>query len=61
VISPRILLVAGLSLVTLGMALVAIGVLSASLFYPGVYLILAGTLGIAGAGVWFVARPPETD
>jgi hypothetical protein len=59
--TPRILLVAGLSLMTLGMALVAVGVLSASLFYPGVYLILAGTLAVAGAGAWFVMRPPESD
>ncbi|HEX6559107.1 MAG TPA: hypothetical protein VF021_06575 [Longimicrobiales bacterium] len=44
-------LLAGLAIVTVGMAILIIGVISPALFYPGVYLIAAGMLVTAIAGV----------
>jgi hypothetical protein len=52
----RILLLAGLALVTIGTAIVFVGVVSPSVFYPGVYLIEIGTLVLAVAGVLSVVR-----
>jgi hypothetical protein len=52
-------LVAGLTLATLGMALVAFGVAVPALFFPGVYLLAIGLLGSAAGAVarLFVSEP----
>lgn len=52
-----ILLPAGLSLATLGTAAVFVGVISAGLFYPGVFLIAIGMLVVMAAGVLNTALP----
>lgn len=47
----HVVLPAGLALITLGMAIVFIGVISPALFYPGIYLIAIGMVVVAVAGV----------
>lgn len=53
----HIVLLAGLALSTLGMAIAFVGILSPGLFYPGIYLIAAGLLVVAIAGVLYVTGP----
>jgi hypothetical protein len=45
----QLILLGGLAAATLGMALVAFGVVVSALFFPGVYLLAVGLL-VAGAG-----------
>ena len=47
----RMVLLVALMCVTLGTALVFVGVLSAAVFYPGVYLIAFGMFALIVAGV----------
>jgi hypothetical protein len=53
----QLLLPISLIMITLGTVLVFIGVLSASTFYPGIYLIAIGMLVLAVAGVWRMLKP----
>ena len=54
----QLILPVSLILLVLGMVLVVAGVIAASLFYPGVYLIAIGMLGVAAAGVIRVVTKP---
>jgi len=47
----KLLLPAGLALITLGMAVLFVGVISPALFYPGIYVIVIGMIVLAVAGV----------
>jgi len=51
---PGLMLEAGVALATLGMVLVALGVIMGPLFYPGVLLVTAGLLLAAVAGIRYV-------
>ena len=55
-----LVLPAGLALVTLGMALVAFGVVATGLFFPGVYLLGIGLLTAAAGALLHVFGPPST-
>lgn len=55
--NQRISLLLALSLVTLGTALVVMGVISPSMFNVGVYLIEIGVAGIALSGILHLVRP----
>lgn len=54
-----LVLIAAVALTTLGMAVVVLAVVSPGLFYAGVYLIDAGLLALAGAGIWRLFLPAE--
>ncbi len=57
----RMVLLVALLCVTLGTAVVFVGVLSAAVFYPGVYLIAFGMFALIGAGVLALrARAPDS-
>ena len=56
---PGFLLELGVLGATLGMALVALGVISGPLFYPGVIVVTAGLLLTALAGIWYVLPRKE--
>ena len=53
---PTVLLQIGVAFAVLGMALVFLGVISGRLFVPGLYVLTAGLLAAAGAGIWAVVR-----
>jgi hypothetical protein len=53
-IHPGLLLELGLALVVLGMSLVVLGVIAGPVFLIGVYILIAGMLLIASAGILYV-------
>jgi hypothetical protein len=50
--TPIVVLYFGLALVTLGMILVVLGVISGGFFLPGVVILMIGHIIIAGAGIF---------
>lgn len=55
--NPRLILPLAVVLLVLGMVLVIAGVIVPALFYPGVYVIALGMIGVAAAGIVRVTRP----
>ena len=53
----ELVLLAGLAVMTLGMALVAFGVVATALFFPGVYLLAIGLIATAGGAVMRLVTP----
>ena len=53
----ELVLLAGLAVMTLGMALVAFGVVATGLFFPGVYLLAIGLIATAGGAVMRLVTP----
>lgn len=56
---PFVLLRIAIAVTVVGMALVFIGVLTPSVFYPGCVLIAIGILGVAVSGVWYLVSGKE--
>jgi hypothetical protein len=56
---PGFLLEAGVAGATLGMALIALGVIISPFLYPGLLVVTAGLLASAVAGIWYVV--PRKD
>ena len=58
---PGLQLQIGIALITLGMVLIAIGVIAGAFFIPGLYVLMAGFLATVLAGVLyaFTARPQD--
>ncbi len=52
-----LLLLAGVALVTAGMALAIAGILVPALFRPGTFAILIGLLALAAGGIWTIFDP----
>ena len=52
----RLVLLGGLTAATLGMALVAFGVVMSSLFFPGTYLLVAGVLATGAGALMHLGR-----
>jgi hypothetical protein len=55
--TAELILMAGLAVMTLGMALVAFGVVATQLFFPGVYLLAIGLVATAGGAVLRLLTP----
>jgi hypothetical protein len=55
--TAELILMAGLAVMTLGMALVAFGVVATGLFFPGVYLLAIGLVATAGGAVLRLVTP----
>ena len=55
--TAELILMAGLAVMTLGMALVAFGVVATQLFFPGVYLLAIGLIATAGGAVMRLVTP----
>jgi hypothetical protein len=53
----ELILLAGLAVMTLGMALVAFGVVATGLFFPGVYLLAFGLVATAAGAVMRLIMP----
>jgi hypothetical protein len=53
----ELILLAGLAVMTLGMALVAFGVVATGLFFPGVYLLAIGLIATAAGAVVRLVMP----
>jgi hypothetical protein len=53
----ELVLLAGLAVMTLGMALVAFGVVATGLFFPGVYLLAIGLIATAGGAAARLVTP----
>jgi hypothetical protein len=51
---PGLLLEVGVAVAVLGMVLVVLGVIIAPLFFPGIFVLTAGLLLTAAAGVLYV-------
>lgn len=52
-LEPDLLLESAIAVVTLGMVLIAIGVISGPFFYPGLFVLIAGFLLTITAGVLY--------
>ena len=52
-LEPGLLLEGGVAVITLGMVLIAIGVMSGPFFYPGLFVLIIGFLFISAAGVLY--------
>jgi hypothetical protein len=54
-----LVLLIALIVTTLGMALITFGVVASTLFFPGVYLLAIGLLGVGAGGLfrWLGPRP----
>jgi hypothetical protein len=57
----EVILLVGLAVMTLGMALVAFGVIATGLFFPGVYLLAIGLIATAGGAVLRLVTPRGPD
>ena len=55
-VTPMIVLLAGLAVLTLGMVLVVLGVIHGSVFLPGVTILSIGTAICAAAGIFASVR-----
>ena len=59
-LEPGLPLESGIAAITLGMVLIAIGVISGPFFYPGLFVLIAGFLITITAGVLY-ALPRSAD
>jgi hypothetical protein len=57
---PGLYLQAALGLAAVGMALIVFGVVHSALFFPGLFVLTAGLIGAAAAGVLFLFRRGES-
>ena len=55
--TAELILMAGLAVMTLGMALVAFGVVATQSFFPGVYLLAIGLVATAGGALLRLLTP----
>lgn len=53
---PGLYLQAALGVAVIGMALIVFGVVHGALFYPGLFVLTAGLIGAAIAGLLFLLR-----
>jgi hypothetical protein len=58
--TAELILMAGLAVMTLGMAFVAFGVVATGLFFPGVYLLAIGLVATAGGAVLRLVTPRDS-
>jgi hypothetical protein len=56
-VEAGIIMRAGVAVAVFGMALIVLGVISGGLFYPGLFVLTAGLVGVAVAGMLYVIRP----
>jgi hypothetical protein len=61
VIATGIILQAGVGLAVVGMALIVLGVIYGALFFPGLFVLTMGLVGVAVAAILGVARRDASE
>jgi hypothetical protein len=56
-VGAGIILRAGVGVTVMGMTLIVLGVIYGPLFFPGLFVLTLGLVGVAVAGLLYVARP----